>query len=141
VGERESTLPSQAMRSFALMTSTSEQPSRSDSPKVGEPLPRVAEAFGVREKWDQWILAGRGHGWEWARVFRVGPADVEEIWRAVADAVLDAPISSIRELDVGVSCEVQIVLKIGARAAPVRTVWHYADAGAAPRLVTAYPIP
>jgi hypothetical protein len=118
-----------------------EDPETLPPPVVGGVLPRAAEAFGVPEKWDQWILAGRGHGWEWARVFRVGPADVEEIWRAIADAVLDAPISSVRKLTVGVSCEVQIVVTINARTAAVRTVWHYADAQAAPRLVTAFPVP
>jgi hypothetical protein len=124
------------------MTSTSAEPPRSDSPTVGEVLPRGTEAFGAPEKWDQWILAGRGHGWEWARVFRVGPADVEQIWRAIAEAVLGAPISSVREVSPhGFSCEVQIALEINARTAPVRSVWHYADAQAAPRLVTAFPVP
>jgi hypothetical protein len=123
------------------MTSTSEQPPRSDSPTVGELLPRAAEAYTAPEKWDQWILTDRGHGWEWARVFRVGPADVEEIWHAIADAVLDAPISSVRRADTGVSCAVYVVLTINARTAAVRTVWHYANAGAAPRLVTGYPVP
>jgi hypothetical protein len=112
------------------------------SPAVGETLPRSAEAYAAPEKWDQWILAGRGHGWEWARVFRVGPADVEEIWRAIAEAVLDAPISSVREVSPhGFTCKVQIVVTINARTAAVRTAWHYADAEAAPRLVTAFPVP
>ena len=111
------------------------------SPAVGELLPRAAEAYSAPEKWDQWILAGRGHGWEWARVFRVGPADVEEIWRAITEAVLDAPISSVHRADTGVSCAVYAVLEIGARTAPVRSVWHYANAEAAPRLVTAFPVP
>jgi hypothetical protein len=108
---------------------------------VGGVLPRGAEAYATPEKWDRWILAGRGHGWEWARVFWVGPADAEEVWRAIANAVLSAPISSVREVSPhGFSCEVQIVLTINARTAAVRTAWHYADAEAAPRLVTAFPV-
>jgi hypothetical protein len=110
-------------------------------PTVGEPLPRAAEAYTAPDKWEQWILADRGHGWEWTRVFRVGPADLEQIWRAIAEAVLDASISSVRRADTGVSCAVDVVLEINARTAAVRTVWHYADAEAAPRLVTAFPAP
>jgi hypothetical protein len=71
----------------------------------------------------------------------VGPADVEQIWGVIAEAVLDAPISSVRRADTGVSCAVYVVLEINARTAAVRTVWHYADTGAAPRLVTAFPAP
>jgi hypothetical protein len=124
------------------MTSTGEQPPSSDSPTLGEVLSRAAEAYATPEKWDQWILAERGHGWEWARVFRVGPADVEQIWRAIAEAVLDAPISSVREVSPhGFNCEVQIVLEINARTAAVRTAWHYAHPQSAPRLVTAFPVP
>jgi len=76
------------------MTSTSEEPPRSDSPEVGGVLPRATEVFAAPEKWDQWILAERGHGWEWAKVFRVGTTDAERIWSAIAEAVLDAPISA-----------------------------------------------
>jgi hypothetical protein len=118
-----------------------EDPNAPPPSAVGEVLPRAAEAYAAPEKWGQWILADRGHGWEWARVFRVGPADAEEIWRAITEAVLDAPISSVRRADTGVSCAVHVVLEINARTAPVRLVWHYADAGAAPRLVTAFPVP
>ena len=110
-------------------------------PPVGQPLPRAAEAYTAPEKWDQWILAERGHGHEWARVFLVSPTHADAIWRAIADAVLDAPISSVRELEVGVCCELQTILAIGSRTSIVRSVWHYADADAAPRLVTAFPTP
>lgn len=119
----------------------SEDPDAPWPPTVGGVLPRAAETHATPEKWDRWILAGHGHGWEWARVFRIGPADVQEIWHAIAEAVPDAPISSVRRADTGVSCAVYVVLTINARTAAVRTVWHYADAGAAPRLVTAFPIP
>jgi hypothetical protein len=66
--------------------------------------------------------------------------DSERIWQAIADAILDAPVSSVRKVDVGVSCEVRAVLTINARTATVRSAWHYIDAEAAPRLVTAFPI-
>lgn len=110
-------------------------------PAAGEPLPRGAQPYTAPEKWDQWILADRGHGPEWATVFRVDATDADLIWRALADAVLDIPISSVRKLSVGVSCEVPTVLTINGRTATVRSIWHYANAESAPRLVTAFPIP
>jgi len=39
----------------------------------------------------------------------------------------------------GVTCSVRTELTIGGRTAPMVSAWHYSDAGAAPRLVTAYP--
>jgi hypothetical protein len=111
------------------------------APTIGQPLPRAAEAYSNPEKWERWILAECGHGREWARVFHVELIDTERVWRAIADAVLHAPISSVRELDVGVSCKVQISLTINARTSAVRSAWHYTDAEAAPRLVTAFPTP
>jgi len=38
-----------------------------------------------------------------------------------------------------VVCGIDVTLTINDRTAPVATAWHYADADAAPRLVTAYP--
>jgi hypothetical protein len=110
-------------------------------PTIGLPLPRVTHAYAEPAKWDQWILADRGHGEEWRRVFHVERADAERVWCALAEAVLDAPLSSVRKLDIGVSCEVHILLTIDARTSQVRTVWHYSYPGAVPRLVTAFPTP
>jgi hypothetical protein len=95
-------------------------------PTVGHPLPRADEAFATPEKWTEWILADRGHGQEWARVFQAGPADAERIWSAIAAAVLDAPVSAIRQVPLGVTCEVRVKLTIGERTATVRSAWHYA---------------
>ena len=74
-------------------------------------------------------------------VFRVYPEDFEGIWQGIADAVLNAPVSSIRKIDVGVTCEVHVVLTLKARTSTVRSAWHYADTECAPRLVTAFPTP
>lgn len=111
------------------------------APTIGEPLPRAGDALVTPEKWTEWILADRGHGDEWARVFQVGPADSEEIWQAIVDAVLDAPVSAVRNVAVGVTCEVHLQLTLKARSAVVRSAWHYADTEDAPRLVTAFPTP
>jgi hypothetical protein len=110
-------------------------------PTVGQPLPRAAEAYTTPEKWTDWILADRGHGREWARVFRVCPAHAEQIWHEIANGVLNAPVSSVREVALGMTCEVHMELTIRARTATVRSAWHYADTEDPPRLVTAFPTP
>jgi hypothetical protein len=113
----------------------------SSAPSVGQPLPRADDAYAASEKLE-WILAEHGHGPEWARVLCVAGDDSERLWSAIAQAVLDAPVSSIRDLSpFGVGCEVRVVLTLNARTAPVLTAWHYRRAGDAPRLITAYPIP
>ena len=86
-------------------------------------MPTVGTGGNGREsfEWARWMQSGYGVPF--------------------ADAVLDAPITSVREVDVGVSCEVHVVLTINARTAKVRSAWHYASAEAAPRLVTAFPTP
>ena len=96
--------------------------------------------YATPEKWDRWILADHGHGREWARVFRVDMIDVERVWEAILEAVLDAQVQKIvdRGRD-GIVCGVESQLTIDARTAWVRTSWHYEHPAAAPRLVTAYP--
>jgi hypothetical protein len=109
------------------------------APIIGEPLPRAAEAYTEPEKL-AWILSGNGHGREWARVLRIGEGDTRRFWRAIADAVLDAPIHRVTDkAPFGVVCGVDTTLVIGKRTAKARTSWHYKHAHNAPRLVTAYP--
>lgn len=110
-------------------------------PCVGELLPRATQAYSEPEKWD-WILAERGHGQEWTRVFHIERDDSQRLWDAIADAILDASISAIRdESPHGVSCQVRAVLTLTDRTARVLTVWHYSRMTDAPRLITAYPTP
>lgn len=87
-------------------------------------------------------MADRGHGREWARVFRVDHTDVKLVWQEILNAVLHAPVYKIvnRGQD-GVVCGVDMRLTIRSRTALIRTSWHYQHASAAPRLVTAYPRP
>ena len=109
-------------------------------PTIGQPLPHAADAYATADKWQGWILAAAGHGDEWARVFHAGPQDTELIWAAIAVAVLDAPVSDVRDrAPHGVVCAVDVTLTINDRTASVATAWHYPDTDAAPRLVTAYP--
>jgi hypothetical protein len=109
------------------------------TPAVGRPLPRAAEAYTAPEKLD-WILAEHGHGAEWLRVFRIRYADAERRWAAIARAVLGTPVFRVvNRGQYGVVCGVTVQLTLNARSAKVTTSWHYAAAGDAPRLVTAYP--
>jgi hypothetical protein len=111
-------------------------------PEIGQPLPRADEAHAPKEKWHGWIVAAHGHGPEWTRVFDVGPDDSEELWHAIAAAVLDAPVSTVRErAPHGVVCGVAVELTINDRSSLVATAWHYAEVGSPSRLVTAYPTP
>ena len=111
-------------------------------PKVGDPLPRAGEAWCVEEKWADWILAERGHGPEWSRVFHVDLSQWKRIWEAIAVAVIGASVETVHDTTPnGITCGVTVELTIGDRGAAVRSAWHYADLVAAPRLVTAYPRP
>lgn len=105
-------------------------------------MPRTAEAYATTGKWRGWILAAHGHGPEWARIFEAGPDDGEQIWQALATAVGDTPVSTIRDrAPHGVVCGVEMTVTIDDRTASVATAWHYVDEDAAPRLITAYPSP
>ena len=108
-------------------------------PKIGDPLPRAAEAWCTRVKLVDWVLGRGGHADEWRRVFQVETADAEFVWEAIASAVPERPIVAVRGKGRTVSYGVLVDLMINDRLAPVLTAWHYEDPSAAPRLVTAYP--
>jgi hypothetical protein len=110
------------------------------TPTIGQPLPRVAEAYTTPKKWSEWILADRGHGREWAKIFHVELVDAEIVWQTIVDGVLHGPVYKVidRGRD-GIVCGVELELTIKSRVARVRTSWHYECPDAAPRLVTAYP--
>jgi hypothetical protein len=111
-------------------------------PKVGDELPRAADAWCVEEKWTAWILAVHGHGPEWRAVLGVEAGEWERAWEALREAVQEATVRTVRLPEAGgVACGVDVDLAIGARSAPVTSAWHYEQEGAAPRLVTAYPTP
>lgn len=108
-------------------------------PQIGDPLPRADQAWFEPVKLDDWILGEDGHGKEWRRVFHVGLEDRERVWEAIASAVRNAPIATVRNRGFkGIVCSVKVELTIGERTAPVTVGWHYASEKAAPRLVTAY---
>jgi hypothetical protein len=109
-------------------------------PGAGDPLPRPASVWFEQVKLE-WILGVQGHGREWAHVFHVDFEDRERVWRAIADAMPQATITEVRQSPYGVTCGVEVGLTLNDRRAPTLISWHYAISIAAPRLVTAYPIP
>jgi hypothetical protein len=62
------------------------------------------------------------------------------IWAAIFSEIGIAPIASIRPArGGGVNCQVDLLLSLNDRAVRVRSIWHYADDNAAPKLATAFP--
>lgn len=111
-------------------------------PQIGEPLPRASACWYEPIKFEEWILAPRGHGREWHQVFGVGLDDRERVWRALASAARTAAIVEVRDREsLGVVCGIRERVTIGERSAMVTMSWHYKDFSAAPRLATAYPSP
>ena len=102
-------------------------------------LPRADQAWFDRVKLENWILGAEGHGREWKRVFHVDPGDWERVWEAIAQATIGATIRVVRDRSpFGVVCGIEVDLTIDGRTATSTLSWHYAEEGAAPRLVTAY---
>ncbi len=111
-------------------------------PQVGEVLPRAAECWHEPIKFGEWILAPRGHGPEWERVFGVTDEDRGRVWEAIAAAAIGAAIVEVRDRSpFGIACGVEAQVTIGEHSATVTMSWHYATPEAAPRLATAYPSP
>lgn len=107
-------------------------------PAVGRPLPQAADAYVSDEKGLGYVLAPDGHGADWRRVVQDLPG--EDLWAAIKTGLATAPVLDVRDLGtLGSTCRVQLILPLGGREVPCRTIWHFAGADAAPRLVTAFP--
>ena len=129
----------------------SEAPDTSPTPAVGEPLPRGAEAFGVRYKLEMYSLdVTHKHGGPKARGFElilgITIDAIDYLEAQIMARVLDTPVSTIEDNPpYGINCVVDMPIGgIGAkvdRVANVRTVWEFDRPGAPPRLVSAYPKP
>ncbi len=117
-------------------------------PKVGEPLPRSAEAIGVRRKLSTYSLdpahksgGPKARGFE--KILGITIRDIGYLEGAIQTGILMAPLSGVRiRPPYGVHCEVRVPVRgLGAKAGrviEVRTAWELTDADAAPRLVTAF---
>jgi hypothetical protein len=122
---------------------------RSETPAVGELLPRAAEAFGVRVKLETYSLAlahpdGGPKALGFRRILGITIDAIDYLEAQIMARVLDTPVCEVRDNPpYGVNCVVDIqVHGIGAmanRVATVRTAWLISTAGDPPRLVSAYP--
>lgn len=108
-------------------------------PTVGQPLPRVEDAWCRPEKWTGWILATPGHGKDWQRVFRIDLDRWTPIWDAILEAVPHESVSTVRVDEHGRHCRVFVILTLSERTARVATTWLYAHRYANPKLTSAYP--
>lgn len=117
-------------------------------PKIGKPLPRAAEAVGVREKLLGYSLdPTHGHGWAKARGFErilgIAIEDVDYLEAEIRSEILPAPVGAVRNRPpYGIHCEVRVEIRgLGDKSDRVvwaTTGWEFAFPGAAPRMTTAY---
>jgi hypothetical protein len=118
------------------------------SPKFGDPLPRAAEAVGVRRKLVDYSLDSshkdggpKARGFE--RILGITIRDVSYLEGAIQTGAMLVPIGGVRiRAPYGVHCEVRVPVRgLGAktgRVIEVTTAWELAGPEAEPRLVTAY---
>jgi hypothetical protein len=117
-------------------------------PKIGDLLPRGAEAEGVHRKLATYSLA-RGHedggpkAYLFARLLGITHEHVDHLAEQILASVLRRPITRVRRKPPwGVGCEVVVpVIGVGIherRVIAVTTAWELRYVGGRPRLVTAY---
>ncbi len=121
------------------------------APIVGKPLPRAAEAFGVRHKLATYSLdlthkrgGPKARGFE--KILGITIDAIDYLEAQILARVLDTPIREIRDnTPYGIKCTIDMPISgIGAKAdrtVKIRTVWAFDQPGAPPRLVNAYPKP
>ncbi len=116
-------------------------------PRLGEPLPRAAEAVGVRRKLATYSLAlGHDSGGPKAYLFKqllgITLADVDHLVAEIECGVLDEPVTRVWEIPYGQRCQVLIPVRgVGIQQTSVMVVttgWLLRYVGDQPRLVTAY---
>jgi hypothetical protein len=117
-------------------------------PKIGEPVPRADEAFGVREKLADYCLNpdhddGGPKAEGFRRILGIEPADVEYLMSSLLAGLRDQRVSEVRENGpFGVLCEVLMPVsglrERADRVFDVVTSWEIRDQASPPRLVTAY---
>lgn len=120
-------------------------------PKMGEPLPRAAEAVGVRDKLVRYALdmahergGPKARGFE--RILGIAIGDVDYLEAEIRTGILVRPVHSIRDATpIGVSCVVELAVRgLGEkrhRVINVRTAWLLTDPDDPPRMTTAFPRP
>ncbi len=130
---------------------STEDPDTPWPPRAGEPLPRAAEATGVRYKLKTYSLdiahkygGPKARGFELILGITIEAIDYLEL--QILTRVLDTPVREVRDnAPYGIKCTVDMPISgIGAKAnriVNVRTVWAFDRPDAPPRLANAYPKP
>jgi hypothetical protein len=118
-------------------------PSLRPDPMMAERLPRADQAVVPREKLGRYLLNTEHEvGQHKARVFAsalgIRQRDWEYLREQLQAAVVDTPVSSVRETPWGGLCELVLSVDgLNGQTRRVMTVW-LAVGGEPPRLVTAY---
>ena len=117
-------------------------------PKAGEPLPRAAEAIGVRDKLLRYSLdlnneIGKPKARGFERILGITIEDVDYLESEIRAGILTLPASTVRDNPPwGLKCVVDLPVhglrEKRGRVINVRTVWELAGSDAPPRLVNAY---
>jgi uncharacterized protein DUF6883 len=120
-------------------------------PQIGAPLPRAAEAVGVRRKLVDYSLdptneVGGPKARGFAPILGITVANVGYPEGAIQTGVLTVPISGIRDNPPwGTNCVVVVPVRgldeKSGRIVNVKTGWALDGPGAPPRLATAFPRP
>ena len=117
------------------------------SPRLGEPLPRAAEAVGVHHKLETYSLVlGHDEGGHKAYVFEralgIRHEAVDHLAAEIMRGLATQPVTRVWMTPHGVRCQVVVPARgVGIHhdhVAPVTTGWHLRYVGDRPRLVTAY---
>ena len=115
-------------------------------PKIGEPLARAEDAYGVHDKLGRYSLKPghpRAKADAFARVLAITADDLDYLAEAVLDGIRTTPLSGARDAGAyGFHCEVIVPIRglrdRADRVANVLTVWQIRWDGDTPRLITAY---
>jgi hypothetical protein len=117
-------------------------------PRVGEPLPRGAEAVGVYDKLARYSLAighrdGGPKAYRFRKVLGITLVDIDHLVTDIAAGVLTEPVTRVRPKPDGtVGCGVLVPVRgvdiHERRVVLVTTGWKLRYVGDRPRLVTAY---
>jgi hypothetical protein len=120
-------------------------------PTIGDPLPRAAEAAGIRRKLVGYSLdltnevgGPKARGFE--QILGIAIEDIDYLERAIQAGILTAPVGTVRDNSpYGINCVVAVPVRgrgpKSSRVVNVRTIWEISGEGARPRLVSAFPRP
>lgn len=120
-------------------------------PRVGEPLPRAAEAIGVRRKLIAYSLnpnneAGGAKAQGFEMILGITYENLEYLEGAIQTGIMAVKVEAVRENPPhGINCVVAVPVRglsdKNSRMVYVRTVWSLGGEGERPRMATAFPRP